>query len=226
MPCGKCWVCDADIASSFFDRNMDVMSLRFCHGCWHEHTKQHKETISEYTRLKNMVMFERAMRFMEKANTDMERYKRYAKAVQKHSAESPELYKSAHEMIAAIVMLETGAEFEMNYKVGTYVADMYLPDMNLIVEIDGEVHEGKELKDSNRDVRLRQMLGEEWEIIRIPTKHIEENPARIPDAVQALAKQKRMLRKRNGGFLPGSYSKREAARYKNAMEYQNIKVPR
>lgn len=226
MPCGKCWGCGKDVASSYFDLGLDVMSLRFCHSCWQEHTKQHKETIAEYLQLKNKVMFERAMRIMEKAGTDMGKYQRYAKAVERHSADNPDLYKSAHEVVAAVIMLETGTDFEMNYKIGSYYADMYIPDRYLIVEVDGELHEGKELKDSNRDIKLRQMLGEEWEIIRIPTKYIEENPSRIPDAIEALAKQKRTLRQRNGGFLPNSYSKREAARYKNAMEYQKVKVPR
>ena len=80
------------------------------------------------------------------------------------------------------------------------------------------------LKDSNRDVEIRRELGEEWEIIRIPTKHIEQNPVKLPEAIQALAKQKRDIRKKNGGFLPQSYSKREAARYKKAMVYDEIYV--
>lgn len=220
----KCWNCGADIAKSF--KNMDVMSSRFCLDCWREHTKQYRETVNQYLKLKTTVMFERAMRIMERARMDMTRYMRFAKAVQKHSAENPEQYKSSHEMIAAVVMLETGADFEMNYKIGEYIADMYIPRKAVIVEIDGELHKGKELKDSKRDIRLRQMLGEEWEVVRIPTKHIEENPERIPEAIDVLAKQKRELRRKNAGFLPNSYSKREAARYKDAMVYEEKRVPR
>lgn len=220
---GKCWNCGKSIVESF--GISDVMSMRFCHDCWRKHTAEHKKTVEEYLKLKNVIMFERAMRIMEKGGADMEKYMRYAKAVQRHSADNPDKYKSAHEIVAAVVMLETGADFEMNYKVGDYIADMYIPRMALVVEIDGQLHEGKELKDSNRDIKMRQLLGDEWEIIRIPTKHIEENPSRIPDAITALAKQKRDLRRKNGGFLPNSYSKREAARYKAAMVYQTVKVP-
>ena len=203
---------------------MDIMSGRFCLEHYREHNKDYKGVLDDYLKLKNKVMFERAMRIMERAGVSMTRYERFAKAVERHSAENPDQYKSADEIVAAVIMLETGTDFEMNYKIGSYIADMYIPDLMLIVEIDGELHEGKELKDSNRDIKLRQMLGDEWEVIRIPTKHIEENPTRIPDAIKALAKQKRTLRKRNGGFLPNSYSKREMARYKDAMVYETVKV--
>lgn len=221
---GKCWNCGADIVESF--GAMDILSGRFCLKCYREHSKNYKEQLAEYLKLKTMVMFERAMRIMERAGTDMTKYKKYAKAVERHSADSPEQYKSSDEMVAAVVMLETGIDFEMNYKIGQFIADMYIPEWELIVEIDGAVHEGKELKDSNRDVKIRQMLGEEWEIIRIPTKYIEQNPPRIPDAIKAMAEQKRKLRKQNGGFLPETYSKREAARYKDAMVYRERRVPK
>ena len=219
----KCWECGADIVKSF--GVMDIQSGRYCLDCCRSHTKQYKETVAEYLRLKNKVMFERAMRTMERAYVDMTKYKRYAKAVEKHSAEFPDLYKSSDEIVAAVIMLETGIDFEMNFKVGQFIADMYIKEWKLIVEIDGELHEGQELKDSNRDMKIRQLLGAEWEIIRIPTKYIEQDPVNIPEAVQALAKQKRKLRKENGGFLPNSYSKREAAHYQKAMIYQTKRVP-
>jgi very-short-patch-repair endonuclease len=101
---------------------------------------------------------------------------------------------------------------------------MYLPDLKLIVEVDGERHDNRQLQDSKRDTELRRMLGDEWEVIRIPTQYIEQNPVKIPEAVVALAKQKRDLRQKNGGFLPNSYSKREQAKYKKAMLYETFKT--
>lgn len=218
-----CWECGKNIVKSY--GAMDIMSGRYCLTCYKKHQKQYKETLAQYLSLKNRVMFERALRIMERACVDMTKYKRYADAVGRHSADNPDLYKSSDEMVAAIIMLETGIDFEMNYKVGSFVADMYIPRLALIVEIDGGLHDWKEIKDSNRDVRLRQILGEEWEIVRIPTKYVEENPVRIPDAIKAMAEQKRRIRKENGGFLPESYSKREAARYKNATLYRTVHVP-
>jgi very-short-patch-repair endonuclease len=218
----KCWICGKDIVESF--GAMDIMSGRFCKEHWREHQKQYKQTVTEYLKLKTQIMFERAIRLLENTGINMTDIKREAQAVQKHSVDSPESYKSSQEMVTAVIMLKAGYDFELNYKIGKYIVDMYLPDLKLIVEVDGERHDNRKLQDSKRDTELRRMLGDEWEVIRIPTQYIEQNTAKIPEAVTALAKQKRDLRKKNGGFLPNSYSKREQAKYQKAMLYETVKT--
>ena len=218
----KCWICGKDIVESF--GAMDIMSGRFCKEHWREHQKQYKQTVTEYLKLKTQIMFERAVRLLENTGINMTDIKREAQAVQKHSVDSPGSYKSSQEMVTSVIMLKAGYDFELNYKIGKYIVDMYLPDLKLIVEVDGERHDNRQLQDSKRDTELRRMLGDEWEVIRIPTQYIEQNPLKIPDAVIALAKQKRDLRKKNGGFLPNSYSKREQAKYAKAMVYETVYV--
>lgn len=216
-----CWKCGGKIDPNEYKDGM--YWGRFCYKCFCEHDAEHKEAVNEYLRLRNRIMFDRAMRFMERSPIQsMTRFKKYAIAVQRHSADNPELYKSAHEMVAAVILLEAGIDFEVNFKVGNYIVDFYIPDWCLIVEIDGERHNNSQLRDSNRDTKLRQMLGNEWEVIRIPTKYVEQDPEKIPDAIKALAKQKRDIRKKNGGFLPQNYSKRETAKYKKAMLYETV----
>jgi very-short-patch-repair endonuclease len=218
----KCWICGKNIVESF--GAMDLMSGRFCKEHWWEHQKQYKQIVADYLKLKTQIMFERSVRLLENTGMNMTNIKREVQAVQKHSADSPESYKSSQEMVTAIIMLKAGYDFELNYKIGKYIVDMYLPDLKLIVEVDGERHDNRHLQDSKRDIELRRMLGDEWEVIRIPTQYIEQNPGRIPDAVLALAKQKRDIRKKNGGFLPQNYSKREAARYEKAMLYETVRT--
>ena len=198
---------------------------RFCYSCYCEHYSQYQKTVAEYLNLKKSIMFERAMRIMEKSPIQtFSKYKRFARAVERHSADNPESYKSAHEMVTAIVLLSEGIDFEVNHKIGKYIVDFYIPDWSLIVEIDGDLHKHSEKYDSNRDIILRKTLGDEWEVIRIPTKYVEQDPELIPRAIQELAKQKREIRRKNGGFLPQSYSRREMARYKSAMVYDEIRV--
>jgi len=221
MPCKVfCWKCGKEIKRQPFCEQYEG---RFCEDCYEEHMANYKAVLYEYIAYKTKVMFERAMRFMEKAGCNMTEYKKFACAVQKHATENPADYKSSHEMVAAVVMLKAGFEVLMNYPVGKYVIDLYLPEKHICLEIDGERHNGKELSDSNRDIAIRQLLGEQWEVVRIPTKYIEENPDRIPEAVDAIYNTKKKLRKQNGGFLPNSYSKREQARYAKAMVYDTVK---
>ena len=218
----KCWVCGEVIEPTYQDT--DIMSGRFCKKHWLDHTKEHKQIVSEYLKLKNKIMFERSMRRLENSGVNMTEVQRECEAVKNHSADNPEQYKSSDEMVAAVIMLNAGVDFEMNRKIGKFIVDLFIPDWRVILEVDGERHENRLLYDSKRDAEIRKYLGDEWEIIRIPTQYIEQNPKKIPEAIQALAKQKREIRKKNGGFLPQSYSKREKAMYKNAIVYDEIHV--
>lgn len=221
MPCEVfCWNCGKQIKPLFGEQYKG----RFCEDCYEEHLSIYKATLTEYLAYKTKVMIERAFRLMEKAGCNMTDYKKAANAVKRHATENPEQYKSSHEIITAVVLLKNGFDISMNHKIGKYLIDVYLPGKKVCLEIDGVLHKGNELKDSNRDTAIRQILGEEWEIIRIPTKHIEENPDRIPEAIDAIYAMKKKLRKQNGGFLPNSYSKREQAKYEKAMVYQTVKI--
>lgn len=220
MPCNVfCWKCGKQIKPLFGEQYKG----RFCDECYEEHAADYKAVRTEYIAYKTKIMFERAMRFMEKAGCNMTEYKRFACAVQKYANDNPEAYKSSHEMIASIVLFKADYAMSMNYAVGKYLVDIYLPEKHVCLEIDGERHNGKELEDSKRDIEIRQILGEQWEVVRIPTKHIEENPDRIPESIDAIYQMKKKLRKQNGGFLPNSYSKREQAKYAKAMVYETVR---
>lgn len=218
-----CWNCGNEIDPMEYKDGMYFG--RFCYSCFCEHASQYQRTVAEYLKYKNAVMFERAMRIMEKSPIQIfSKYKRFARAVERHSADNPESYKSAHEIITAVILLSEGIDFEVNFKIGKYIVDFYIPDWKVIVEIDGERHKARTEYDSNRDVILRKTLGSEWEVIRIPTDYVEQDPELIPRAIQELARQKREIRKKNGGFLPENYSKRERERYKKAMLYDEYRV--
>lgn len=61
-------------------------------------------------------------------------------------------------------------------------------------------------------------MGEQFEIIRIPTKYIEKNPNKIADYVKSSYKCKKQLRKKYNGILPGHYSEREKQLYKKILK--------
>ena len=210
-----CWNCGKQIpANEFFGQGR-----RFCTECEEQHVADYKAYLNEYLIAKNRIMFERALRYMEKAQCHMTRYKRFAKAVERHSAACPEQYRSSDEMIAAIVFLEAGYDFEMNHKVGSYVVDMFIPQMNVCVEIDGDRHQYRKKADCERDVEIRKRLGALWEVIRIPTEYIEKNPSKLVDAVKALYDLRKKEREKNGGILSEHYSQREKAAYADATQY-------
>ena len=207
----KCWVCGDIIPKELFYK----CGRRFCDTCEQEHIEKYKGYVLEYVAIKNHVMFERAMRIMEKAGCEMTKYKRYAMAVQKHSADNPNQYRSADEMIAAVVLLEAGYDFEMNKKLGIHTVDIFIPEMFVCMEIDGDRHKYSKKEDGQRDIYLRSALGNEWEIIRIPIKYLEKNPEKIVEAVKEVYSLKKDVRKKNDGILPENYSKTVKAYYES-----------
>ncbi len=50
-----------------------------------------------------------------------------------------------------------GFQFNRQKLVGNYVVDFYCKTLNLIIEIDGRSHKGKELYDAKREVELQKL---------------------------------------------------------------------
>lgn len=216
-----CWMCGKIIPQDQFL----CTGRRFCEKCETEHVEKYKCIVNEYATLKNRVMFERAMRLMEKAGCEMSKYKRFARAVERHSAENPELYRSSDEMIAAVVLLEAGYDFEMNKTVGKYVVDIFIPGMCVCLEIDGERHRYSKKQDGQRDLEIRQRLGSKWEVVRIPTKYIEKEPGKVAEAVKSVYDLKKRTRAENSGILPETYSSTVKAYYDGLGLGKTVRVP-
>lgn len=211
-----CWKCGKPIPEEEFNGQ----TRRYCETCYQEYSEEYKPITVQYAILKNRVMFERAMRLMEKSCADMTRYQKFANAVMKHSRDNPEQYLSADEMIAAIVLLEAGHDIRMNFKVDCYKVDILIADMRVCLEIDGERHKHSKAQDGKRDVEIRSRLGKAWEVIRIPTKYIEDQPEKLPEAIKAMYDNIKGIRAKNNGLLPETYSRREKSYYEqNTLQY-------
>jgi very-short-patch-repair endonuclease len=132
----------------------------------------------------------------------------------------PDAFKSSEEIVTAISLYEQGYFFKINYKILKYTVDFYLPDEKIILEIDGVHHDigNCRAKDGRRDVDLRNELGYEWEIVRIPTNYVNRYPTKIGEAAEQLAWKQRELRSKNHGMLPHNYSKSVKAYYEDVLK--------
>ena len=72
----------------------------------------------------------------------------------------------------------------MQYKVGKYQVDFLLPELFVVLEIDGERHAHKKDSDRVRDKDIRKLLGSPWEIIRISTDWLDKDAKKIPEAIE------------------------------------------
>ncbi len=214
-----CWYCGKEVELEY-----EPQRRVFCTECFEKFQKEHEEKVQKYIKLKEEVMYDTALRNMEKAGLYMYEYQESARKMKKLMGEKTGVFRSSDELITAIVLDEYNYDFKINYRVDKYYVDFYIPELKVCLEVDGRLHEYSVKKDSIRDIDIRNYLGLDWEILRIPTKYIEKDPSKIPDILIKMRKEKRRIRKENRGILPEHYSKRERSLYSDLVKYHSYKV--
>ena len=156
----------------------------YCKACHEVVTRELQETRAELARLKKRIMFENARQILEGQAIDMYGLREAIDAVEGFLQENPDSFDSAHEVVAAIILIYNRVRCKPQYRVGRYLVDFLLPDEMVVLEIDGDRHKLRKVHDSNRDKRIKQELGPDWEIVRISTDYIEQNAKLLVTALR------------------------------------------
>lgn len=214
-----CWNC-----GKLIEYDEEPQKRVYCTGCFEEFQKNHDEKVEKYLKLKDEVMYDTALRTMEKAGVFMYEYEESAKRMKQLMEEKTGIFRSSDELITAIILDENNYDFKINFRVQKYIVDFYIPELKVCLEVDGRLHDFSIKKDSERDIDIRDFLGLEWEVLRIPTKYIEKNPILIPEILIKMKQEKKNIRKENNGILPEHYSRRERALYSDLVKYKTYRV--
>ena len=75
-----------------------------------------------------------------------------------------------------------GVPFRRQVVIGRYIADFVCPQLRLVVEVDGEVHQRRERLDALRDEHL-QRAG--YRVLRLPAALVTSNLAAAVELVRA-----------------------------------------
>lgn len=194
----------------------------FCPECKSLALAEHKDLVRRYAELKRQVMIATAVRKMERAGMYMHEYLGIARTISVEIDANEDKFLSADEIVAAMVLQSYGIDYEPNKRVGDYVVDFYIPEMHVCLEIDGDRHETSTIRDSRRDIVIRDELGPEWEVIRIKTNYLERDPEKLVEAIEALYAEKKKLRAANGGIIPEHFSRRERDHYSALTEWKKV----
>lgn len=215
-----CWKCGKENPTRKFDlfeRDSlsktafcltDIHQREYCEDCFSELSKEKSQDQLTYTMLKSKLMFERAIKMLERQNIEIYDYKDAIDAVQEFAQEKPEKFQSSHEMIAAIILADNEMKVQIQHKIGKYRVDFCIPQLKVILEIDGYLHEFKPRADKSRDVEIRKLLGTDWETVRIPTKYLEQKAELLVEAIKSMKTEMQKVRKENYGLLPDWFSKK------------------
>lgn len=209
-----CWSCGEKVEVGSI--NPDYRA--FCAPCEKEYLAKKGADLKEYVRLKALIMHERAMRMLEKQHASLYMYKEASEVVLEFALQPGEKFSSSHEMVAAMELIRNQIKIKTQQTVGDYRVDFIIPSMEVVFEVDGYMHRTTKIKDSQRDIELRQTLGATWEIVRIGTNDIEKHVNKLIIAIEAVADYKREIRSKNNGILPEWYSEREHNHYHKVID--------
>lgn len=198
----KCWICgdkatktrNLKISQNLFGgyvwtKPVDTTKQRcYCSKCYKMVEKNIKEENELYIKLKKKRMMETALDNLEHQNINIYEYKEAIEAIQDYMLEKEDKFDSSYEVLAAIMLIQNRIQIKPQFKVGRYQADFCLPDYHIILEIDGERHKNRKYYDSKRDKEIKEILGTDWEIIRIPAELLDQNANRIKIAIEQVLK--------------------------------------
>lgn len=183
----------------------------YCEECFKKETEKLADRKRKYIVLKKQLMLERAVRSLERQDVPIYHYRDLLLDFESLVEEEPERFNSSEEMLAMLILADHGISVKPQFKVGKYRIDFLVPELKVALEIDGDRHAGKGYEENRRDMLIRAVLGEEWEVVRIGTDYIDANAEKLIDAIKAVRDKKQKLREEYGGVLPEWYSKRERA---------------
>ena len=187
----NCWICGKPatetrpvfMGDSWTTPELSEYRRCYCSECMKELVQRESEERKTYIRLKKKQMFLKACKLLEGQDTNMYEYKDAIEVVQDFVEDNPDKFDSSYEVLTAIILVHNRIHSKMQYKVGKYQVDFLLPDLLVVLEIDGERHKHKREYDSARDKFIKKELGPHWEIIRMKTDYLDKNAKKIPEAI-------------------------------------------
>lgn len=118
---------------------------------------------------------------------DLSKYEKAIETVRK-SLHHKGWFQSTEEIMAAIELIRRGYKINHQVKVFDYKADFVIPELKVILEIDGRPFHGKEREKEEmiRDEVIVMKFGEEWNVIHIQTDNINKNITKLIPAIKSV----------------------------------------
>lgn len=164
----KCHKCGREMKTKRYNR----FTAYTCPVC----KETEKEIQDEERVYKKEIRFARALDRLEKMVKNLTPYERAINII-KANLYRKGWFASTEEIIIAIELIKNGIKVIHNQKLKKYRADFVLPDLKIVLEVDGEKYHNSDTKSCEgiRDGEIILMLGLDWRIVRIPTSYINKD---------------------------------------------------
>lgn len=128
--------------------------------------------------IKKVEMVDKAKKELEKRKGKMKAYRpkldmsKYANAVKERVINGVDNFSSIPETVVAIQMERIGLKYQSQKNIAGKRVDFSIPEIKIILEIDGELYHEDENASFIRDRHIMAEVGEEWEIVHIRTDEV------------------------------------------------------
>lgn len=199
----SCSICGAEVRS-WSKREMNYT----CSGCktvLAEKEKGEKDPLNKLLAERRLEIAKDYLR--RKKITDL--YTEFMGVIEKN-LHRPGWFQSSNEILVGLELLRNGIEVRHQVRMGRWKADFVIPDLKIVLEVDGEVyHQGdRAKKDKLKDAAIIANLGPEWEVIRITEDMLKKKLTRLMPAIDGVIESRKRVRKSHDQKLPKWYSEK------------------
>lgn len=138
--------------------------------------------------IKRLEMVDKAEKTIEKKKTlsrisKTEELKKHVDTIRERVSSGENKFSSVPEVIVAVQMERIGLKYETQKNIGGATVDFYIPEIKIVLEIDGDIYHTDENKKFIRDRKIMSSLGEKWEIIHIESSRVPKYTWNLREAL-------------------------------------------
>ena len=171
-----CEICGRRIRRTQYSRKRNYV-CDYCKGV----IKEKKKIMIPEGQTKHDLRFDSAVQNIKKSVKNFDDYRKAISIAQTRSHS----YGSVPEAVAAIELLKNKLKIIPQQRVGKYKIDFVIPDLKILLEIDGKLYHANLQKEGERDFYLQMRFGSAWTMIHFPAEYIEKDVTKLVPYIRA-----------------------------------------
>lgn len=175
-----CELCGGDVKRTQYSRTRNYI----CDYCKGLIKKKEKIVLTHIEDVETPAerRFNKAVAKIEK---QVKNFQAYEKAINVAKTRA-EKYGSIPEAMVAIELIKNKHRIIPQQKIGRYRVDFALPDIKMVVEVDGTIFHRMTERKEDREYAIQLALGFDWKIIHIPAELAAKRITRLEKAIQKM----------------------------------------
>lgn len=159
-----CDVCGTKVIRGNYGRRLPCI-CDSCKAKKQQHKKEIEKAWFDVIEEKGEHRYNKALDAIQKQVKDFSKYETAARIARK----AQDKYGSVPEAMVAVELIKLGYRFIPQQKIKKYRVDFFIPDIPMIIEVDGEIYHSKQ---TNREAEIQFAVGFGVKILHVPAELI------------------------------------------------------